>query len=123
MKISSQYNLSEIEENSPEEEFLDLDLEANRRDTCLYMSEEIKHALDQSNDAFNKILKEEYDKASKAIVLWQPPVGILSHELTSFGQKNEDDPKEETSSAEPASENQLNAEVFAPMDAGENMDL
>lgn len=77
----------------------DLDLEENeKRKNCsrLHISDEVNRVLNGSKTILDRMIDNEYDKASKAIVLWQP-LGVFSPELSAYRAKlannTEDDNK------------------------------
>lgn len=120
--VCSPKSNKKTDDPSIDEEIIDLDQDEDCHGARLYMSQEMKQALERPNDAFNRIWTEECDKAAKAIVLWQPPIGLLSPELASLRSNDEIEEEQSRTNQTFLADNEFEADIDFT-NAGEIMDV
>ncbi|XP_074601947.1 uncharacterized protein LOC141855712 isoform X2 [Brevipalpus obovatus] len=92
MKISSSSDDAQSNVICQDED-LDLDLDSDENEhekrknrSRLHISDEVNRMLNGSKTILDRMIDNEYDKAAKAIVLWQP-LGVFSPELSAYRAK------------------------------------
>ena len=136
-KVTAKFNQMSISNSEPaspssptkveEDDELETEYEVSNKSTIV-LSNEIKEALSARNDRIERLFQDELNKATKSVVLWQPPIGLLPPPLNVY-KKDEEEEKEKTEKIITPKQNYEPLEVDVDvvdtciMDSNEMMDL